>query len=110
MNHVMSREQFKHESDPLMKIVEDRFVGIFAGDIVGNLRGATNDLRESNDAQHRNEQYASDNFIQTATAGECLHIIKRLIERVSDITGLAPELEDAACSLEKHIAWEASRG
>ena len=94
----------------MMRAVDNHFMDIFGGDAVKNIQDATDDLRESNDAQHRNEQYASDNFIQTATAGECLHIIKRLIERVSDITGLAPELEDAACSLEKHIAWEASRG
>lgn len=96
----MKAEQFGAE----MRTFNDHFMDIFGGDIAEKIQGATDDLRESNDAQHRNELYASDNFIQTATAGECLHLINNLIERVSDLTGCAPELEDAACSLEKHIA------
>lgn len=46
-------------------------------------------------------------FIETAYLLECKHIVNMLIERVSDLTGCAPELEDAACSLTRSIEAEA---
>lgn len=44
-----------------------------------------------------------ESFIGEASRLECKHIINMLIDRVSTLDGLAPELEDAACSLTRSI-------
>ena len=45
-------------------------------------------------------------FIEGASLVECKHIINELIERVSELTGSATELEEAACALTKAIEYE----
>lgn len=45
-------------------------------------------------------------FIGKADLLECTHIINELIERVSELTGSASELEDASCALTKAIKDE----
>lgn len=45
-------------------------------------------------------------FIAAASLQECKLIIDDLIDRVSTLVGLAPELEDAAASLNRSIIAE----
>lgn len=44
-----------------------------------------------------------ETFIKQASRKECKHIIDALIDRVSTLDGLAPELEDASYSLARSI-------
>ena len=46
------------------------------------------------------------NFIGIASLMECKLIINELIERVSSLTGIACELENASCMLSKEIAGD----
>lgn len=64
------------------------------------------ELSESNRKARMDERYKAASFIETADASDCLYLINELIERVSSITGMAPELEDAACKLIRHIENE----
>lgn len=79
--------------------------------IITALRDAQPHMKEMGDALVR---HARDNarldtmcriedFTVEATRLECKHIINMLIERVSELDGLAPELEDAAASLTRSI-------
>ena len=45
-------------------------------------------------------------FIQVASLRECKHIICALIDRVSELTGSASELEDASVALTDAIDYE----
>jgi DnaJ-class molecular chaperone len=99
----MNSAQFRAEADPLMRMVNDQFDAIFGGDIVGNIRGATNDLRESNDAQHRNEQYAANNFSMDATAEECLQELKNFADRLEFLEFDISKLEDAIGVIAKQV-------
>lgn len=47
-----------------------------------------------------------DNFITTASLRDCRHIVNSLTERVSDLSGCAVGLEDAACQLTAEIECE----
>ena len=45
-------------------------------------------------------------FIADASLQECKLIIADLIDRVATLTGCAPELEDAACAINRAIIGE----
>lgn len=58
-------------------------------------------------AKNRSRQEVRDlalAFIATADLYECKELIEKLADRVSDEVGLAPELENAACVLERELA------
>lgn len=44
--------------------------------------------------------------IKNATLQECKDVIDSLVERVSELIGCAPELEDASCELQLAIDVE----
>lgn len=61
------------------------------------------ELAESNRKARLDLRYRAGDFVKNADATECLWLINKLIDRVSSITGMAPELEDADCKLTQFI-------
>jgi len=64
-------------------------------------------------AKNRSRQEDRDEaiaFIATADLYECKELIEKLADRVSSEVGLAPELEDAACVLERELASRYDEG
>lgn len=76
------------------------------GTVIENIQRASFELIEDN-RQHRADLKANALlFAAIADAPECLELLNVLIETVSNITGCASELEDAACTLKKYIESE----
>lgn len=71
--------------------------------IIDSLRAMRPHMKAMGDALNRrnrlDELVEIETFISQASRLECKHVINMLIDRVSTLDGLAPELEDAAYSL-----------
>lgn len=82
--------------------------------IIDALRDAQPSMKAMGDAleRHAARQLRTDalckieDFIIEASRIECKHIVNMLIDRVSELDGIAPELEDASAKLTRSIANE----
>lgn len=94
--------QLTERKDPARELAADQFTSMADG-ICGAL---FKPLQIRQPTERELAVAASMKHIAQADLQECSDVLEALIERVVDLVGLAPELEDAQCSLKREIEAE----
>lgn len=95
----------------MLNLVQDQFANLFEQNATMEARARSMTVQKAGGLPERNAKRLARldtlveiaGFIEAADLRECKHIINELIDRVSEITGSAKELEDAAVMLTKAI-------